>query len=53
MPMLLHRLSASSILCVVRMTEHSLSVVVIRLMMSHMKRLAIGSIPVDGSYNQR
>lgn len=49
MPMLLQRLSASSMLCVVRITEHSLSVVVIRLMISHMNRLAMGSIPVDGS----
>lgn len=45
MPILLHKLSASSMECVVKITLHSLSVVVIRLMMSHMNRLAIGSIP--------
>lgn len=51
-PILLHRLSASSIECVVRMTLHSLSVVVIRLMISHMKRRAIGSIPVNDQGRQ-
>lgn len=45
-PILLQRDSASSMLCVVKMTLHSLSVVVMRLMMSHINRRAIGSMPV-------
>lgn len=52
MPILLHKLSASSMECVVKMTLHSLSVVVIRLIMSHMNRLAIGSIPASKGTQQ-
>jgi hypothetical protein len=41
--------SASSMLCVVSTTVHSLRVVESRDMMSHMKRRAPGSTPVLGS----
>jgi len=49
MPILLQRASASSIECVVRMTELCFFSLEILDTMFHMKRLACGSTPVEGS----
>ena len=49
MPIRVHNASHSSILWVVRMTEHFSRLVTMSEMISHMNRRATGSMPVLGS----